>query len=645
MRNLLAYINTLLFILTVQLTFAQTYVTIENGEFRHNGQKFTPVVMNYGINYRTDGSDLWAVPAHGYGSTNDIECNGLAHCTQTIKADFQLLKDKGFNTIRLVGVRPHFNSANQLVISAVFTSNATYQTGTEVPIHPNYTDYLDAVSDVVSAAEEVGLKIIYLVRGSFDEPVYDEFLQTVYSRFKFEPTIFAYDLLNEPLYEDKTTTSKSEVCSYVSSWKAAMNTYAPNQLMTIGFANSGEIQRWDPNLLPIDFASFHPYGSKEHVINEIYYYGKYINIPWIIGETGLAADNIEVSYSEQTDFARETMKKTAECGGQGYSWWQYGEVHWGSYQQDHLGLVNHSGTTATSDPNLTIEGTPKPAMNEFSKYTTYTAQSCPQPENFYTETKSYSYILKGKLINGNTSSSIAGGVITAWSHDWKAVAFAISETDGTFTLYTDVKMVHIKVSAPGMGNLAKTVSWSTTTRELKDGTLAVGATASVKTTQPIEASNYTVKGNGTSGGNLTLRSGHYIAFKDGFGVEKGGVLNADPYYHIGDLKIYPMSPCAPQLKSGTETADQETAESKAFESEALAVSANVFPNPTDGILNISSNYSISNLLIINNEGRVIYEEAQFSDNIIIDLSDLPKGGYQAVIYSNGERIIKSFILK
>ncbi len=617
---------------------------LENNTLKYQGENFYPVVMNYGVNYCTDGTNYWAVPSHGYGSTINIECSGASDCLETIKAGMQLLQDLGFNAIRLVGVRPKYINGNQLTFSA-YTSNSVWHTNIDVPLQSDYSIHFELISEILDIVEEVGLRVILLNLGPFNDPIREAYMNSLLNEFKNNSTIFAYDFINEPLYEDDITSDKSDVRQIVSNWRDMMDSHAPNHLLTVGFANSSEINRWDPNILPIDFASFHPYGSSETVQNEIYYYGQYINKPWIIGETGLAADNTTVTYEERRDFAEKTLKRTVNCGGNGYSWWQYQEVWWGSYGQDYLGLLNHSGTTATTDPSLVVEGAPKPAAQEFTDFEPYTpTDDCECLSSFYNYSGHSDYIISGRLLNGTNSQPIAGGIVVGWDASWNNYRKTFTKPDGTFNFYADVPLVHIRASAPGMNQTSYTGNWSGTSISLTNGIVNIGEVKSYSTSSTISSSNYTVKGNGTSGGNLKLYAGRTITFGSGFSVEKGGVLTAEPKYEIGDLKVYPISSCYSSLKSANAIAEDNSFESNVLDdNEDFIIS--VYPNPSEGFVNIISNSKIDNLVIYNQNGQQIKKIDNDTDSYQLNLTEYPSGLYYMIVYSGNNIERNEFILK
>ena len=72
----------------------------------------------------------------------------------------------------------------------------------------------------------------------------------------------------------------------------------------------------------------------------------------------------------------------------------------------------------------------------------------------------------------------------------------------------------------------------------------------------------------------------------------------------------------------------------------------IYPNPTDGILNISnSNGSISNIVLTDIAGKVLVEAAVNSDLAEIDLSSYPKGIYLVKVVTENDSYIEKVVLK
>lgn len=281
-----------------------------------------------------------------------------------------------------------------------------------------------------------------------------KFTEALLARFSDEPTLFAYDFFNEPLYFDiEREADKNNVIEIVDSWRSLMQSYAPNQLLTLGLSEPTEVFRWDPSLLDIDFISFHTYHPMR-VMNEIYWYSNYGGKPWMLGETGLQADGDSISYADQSQFNQKVYDQVRNCGGIGIGFWEFQEVTYSNYEGNHTGLINRVGTTESSDGQYTMKGTVKPAGKNIKHLEARrTAGNCEKPINYYNILGYDNFVLKGRLINAETNEPIEGAVIRGWTKYWKIGMNTFSNEDGNFTLYSNDTCLHLEISAPGMNRL------------------------------------------------------------------------------------------------------------------------------------------------------------------------------------------------
>jgi hypothetical protein len=258
----------------------------------------------------------------------------------------------------------------------------------------------------------------------------------------------AYDLFNEPLYFDSIERKKADIVPIVKGWHKLLKMYAPNQLCTIGLAGIREVFQWDPNILDVDFISFHPYNHESgQVMNELYWYGNYIKKPWIIGETAIPADNDSITYEEQKKFAHTTLKQAYDCGAMGYSWWQYKDVEWHAYLANYMGMVTRKGETKTAKNNLSVQGTVKPVAEEFKKFIPFGKKdSCICLANYYNWSQHKNFRITGRLTDEN-NNPIQGGVVLAWNQYWSHSYHTITKADGSFELMSDFPFYHWIASA------------------------------------------------------------------------------------------------------------------------------------------------------------------------------------------------------
>lgn len=428
---------------------AEGSVQLEHGAFVSDGRPFFPLVVNYIADLQWNDTACWAASCRNYERSGAFRFRTRDSSLLQIKGEFELIRQMGFNTVRIVGITsdlvfPPGGQELQLQGRFGMGQDSLYSLQGR-----NTARYLDAVSELVGVAEACGLKVILLVRMLPGRPEYEERLVLLVDRLRDKPTLMAYDLFNEPLYFDQPHhRPKKEVQAVVQRWRQLIRRHAPHQLVTIGLVGVPEVFAWDPNILDVDFISFHPYEYEpEQVRNEIRWYGEHVGKPWIIGETAIPADNDSVPYADQLEFARKTLKQTRACGGAGYSWWQFKDVHWGRFHADFLGVVDRHGWTDVDPALPPVEGTVKPVVQAFQEFDPKAEPgACVHLPNYHNFSSLKDTKLTGKLMDGDRQP-IGGGVVLAWNANWTRSYYTISKADGTFELFGDFRFHHWMASA------------------------------------------------------------------------------------------------------------------------------------------------------------------------------------------------------
>jgi len=426
------------------------FIYLKEKKFMHKGKEFFPVMINYIVEFRKLNDTLVLSPSKDYETVNIYESNNFASIKQQLTTHFQLIKEIGFNTLRIVFDRVCYENSKPYY----FCENK------KIFINEHKNEIISALKDIIKIAKNNKLRVMLLIQPPVNNSITETFTQNLLKFFQNEPTIYAYDFMNEPLYfdnytlpEDQKAREKNEAFQIVSSWKDMMNKYAPFQLLTIGFAEPIEVFEWDPEILPVDFVSFHTYNPMR-VMNEIYWYSKYINKPWMIGETSLPADNKINTYDEQREFLVKTFKRVVDCGGAGYGWWQFQEVPASVYEHAYTGIMNHNGITFTKDKKMKMIGTIKPAAFEIEDLKRYkSTNSCKQMVNYYNMLGYENIVLLGQIIDKSTLRPIEGAVIRGWNKDWSVGVNTFSNDKGIFTLFSNDICVHFEISAPSMSKL------------------------------------------------------------------------------------------------------------------------------------------------------------------------------------------------
>lgn len=458
----------------------QPYVYLKGKIFNKDNQPFYPVVMNYLLNLNSSEDpnitglplpDLWVSPDHQIFPTNICSATDQDSANVFLASDFARLKSLGFNTLRLVGLAAMYNKTgdSSTKISVVKSPDADH--GFQV----NYTatgvkaKLFNAIENVLTLANDAGLKVILLAGDSYIHRTdgasanYVTYLGELANNFKNNSTILAYDLDNEPGAKWQITNDKQTNCAQSKAWYDAIRAYDMNHLITMGIFGREDLANWDPNILSVDFLSFHVYGwpftsnlnsYQNRYLAQLKWIQNNIKTPWIIGETSVSAINNSFNCQsntvtgwnteiEQQQFAAYSQTKTRSAGGSGYSWWAY-----------------HDITHTAATPSEAFEGIyslcdrKKPSADEFNEnhnWLNYTCNNLPVPADIdyynYDPNITYPYTIIGRLVDGNNGfAPIKDGIIIGRAENQPS-SITFSKSDGTFKVCSNTLMGVIDCSS------------------------------------------------------------------------------------------------------------------------------------------------------------------------------------------------------
>ena len=449
------------------------YIRLDKKEFFDGNTSFYPMVMNYSVDvFSTDAdrsSNFYASPRKGYHPNYGIKLGEStkpwgSDSTKThavIRSHFASIKDMGFNAIRLTGFtatdafEEGFHTWTKIDVSNSEFGNKNIKNGL-VPLLKTLLGY----------AEENQLRVILLlsaVETQADNQL--NFFSTVAQELSENKSILAYDLYNEPIYFDRGNYSKKETTAFVKSYTKAIKDASPNHLTTIGLTHYKIVSEWDPELMDVDFLSFHayPYWSKnlsllERFESKLYWISKNITKPWIVGETGLntleECDPMNLASGtvpDQLAFMRYSLNKFRSAGASGYSWWSFQDTR-GVLSNDCpnescYGLVDRSKNKfyVNSNKEEIIGGLKHPVNTlPFREFTSDSPYSIPMfgkiekpaDEDYY----NIDYLpgkkkVFGKIVDQN-GSPIEDAIVTLKNTISKSQYSTFSQADGTFCLKT-----------------------------------------------------------------------------------------------------------------------------------------------------------------------------------------------------------------
>ena len=443
------------------IDIAQTdFVYVEGNGFKLHGDTFFPVMLNYIVSFQeTPEGGFLVSPSVDYDSIGYVEARGREAVREQLDGHFQLIKEMGFNTLRIC-----FDRTGQ------DEKGYYYHAGEKKFRIGNSRDecaIIDGMKEFLDIAAAHDLHVMLLIKCPIYSSEIEKFTIRMLSTFQDCPTLFAYDFMNEPLYFDPVEKrKKKEAKKLVTHWKEMMTKYAPCQLLTIGFSEPIEVFEWDASMLPVDFVEIHTYHPLR-VASEIYWYSKYVGKPWMVGETGLPADGDSISYEEQAEFLRETYRLVRDAGGCGYGWWEYQEFPGAHFEAQYTGLLNHTGRTTTADGKHTLYGTLKPAGRCLPQLADYEPKPMERPVNYYNMLGYKNIRITGTIIDQRTKKPIEGAVIRGWNEWWSVGMNTYSDENGRFTLYSNDECVHFEISAPGKSKVKfnKQLTYSCATGE------------------------------------------------------------------------------------------------------------------------------------------------------------------------------------
>ena len=422
-----------------------SFVTVEGNHFKAENDTFFPLMLNYMVSFQSHGSQFIVAPSITYDSLCYEDAVGKQAVKMRLLAHFGLIKDMGFNTLRICFDRTGKDEDGR----SFYQADRRFYLDRE----RDRKAIIQGLDELVQVAESQGLRVMLLIRPPFKgNDDLQKFTIDLLEHFKNCPTLFAYDFMNEPLYFDpEPKRAKSDAVSIVRRWKRMMTEHAPNQLFTIGFSEPIEAFEWDCSILPVDFVEFHTYHPLR-VPSEIYWYSRYCGKPWVIGETGLPADNDSITYEEQAQFVRETYQLTRDAGGCGFGLWEFQDNPGGTYEASYTGLLRHGGRTCRTlgDMNITVKGTLKPAGYVIATLArNYRPRTYERPVNYYNMLGYKNIRIRGRMVDSLTGKGIEGAVIRGWNDNWSVGMNTYSDENGDFELYCNDVCNHFEISAAG----------------------------------------------------------------------------------------------------------------------------------------------------------------------------------------------------
>jgi hypothetical protein len=470
------------------------FVTVDGKKLKCGGSDYFSVAINYVVEVMHACGTTTASPytiqnhypsrAHMYSPDNtfDPEITNRTQAFNAMLKDFTDMKNQGFNTIRVAG------AGYQDIESKDCTETYNY--------FINYSDpafnqlLLDIHTDIIKAASQAGIKVVMIMGEiKFVAPYpwysdtihaapptaqtngYINYLKLFSAKFKNDPTVLAIDFINEPdLYNRE---NKTALCQLTKTWNDAVKSKS-DILTTIGLWSYHPFS-WDANMLNIDFASFHNYpyvvdsanlsdlpAAINRIKSDYWWFKNNLNIPWVVGETGLAAHpknithpinttgnwtpwHISGTLTDQADYLAGTLFASRDFGGSGYSWWTFMDEHAGTTPYNTPSTGPFWGLAYSNEGNTTTGW--KPGVSYITSFNSSSASSPTQPGNYYNY---FNTPNTGKYAYGNVQTTgnvpVKDAIIEVAGINSRTYV-TYTDANGNYTVYSPADMVSIKITA------------------------------------------------------------------------------------------------------------------------------------------------------------------------------------------------------
>jgi len=136
-----------------------------------------------------------------------------------------------------------------------------------------------------------------------------------------------------------------------------------------------------------------------------------------------------------------------------------------------------------------------------------------------------------------------------------------------------------------------------------------------------------------SGGNANYDAGTRVYLKPGFNAKSGSTFNAF------------IEGCS-STSSRTLSSDKIAEKQEIFEKEIIITDSNItlYPNPTNGICNLSSNQTINSYMLFNAYGSLLANKKVNSEKTLLNIQNLPSGVYIIkALLASGDVVSKKLI--
>lgn len=136
------------------------FVYLNQEKFYLNGEPYFPLALNYIVTLQADANELWPSPYAGYLDTNGRLFSTKDSALAQLRADMELIREMGFNTVRVTGIgEEEINTAT----GQLFLKSSVYNRNDSIVVlnESGYKSYFSALKDLFRIIDQSGLKLIF----------------------------------------------------------------------------------------------------------------------------------------------------------------------------------------------------------------------------------------------------------------------------------------------------------------------------------------------------------------------------------------------------------------------------------------------------------------------------------------------------
>ncbi|WP_188621082.1 cellulase family glycosylhydrolase [Flavobacterium suaedae] len=232
-----------------ETTEANPIYTSQNNQILKNGKKFTIKGINY------------------YPKNSPWDLYGDNFNTDTIKADFNIIKNAGLNTIRIFIPYEEFGKAD---------------------INQSKIEKLQQVLDIAQQKDLAVIVTLFDFYGDYSPETWTlthRHAEKIVSRFKDHDAILAWDVKNEPDLDFKNR-GEDNVTDWLATLIPMIKEWDSEHLVTVGWSN---IEVATTLQQEVDFISYHYYDNIDHFEDKLKKLEAKTSKPLVLQEFGISS--------------------------------------------------------------------------------------------------------------------------------------------------------------------------------------------------------------------------------------------------------------------------------------------------------------------------------------------------------------------